>query len=103
MGGRFPILRMSPISAHLEVRRSDGSQAPLRHLPCDVSLKLRQRSVAEVAFLGVANADALGGGFFFADDEHVGDFLELGVADFGADFFGGVVEGSADAGVAKLG
>ncbi|MES2706788.1 MAG: hypothetical protein V4726_09325 [Verrucomicrobiota bacterium] len=50
------------------------------------------RADAEVAAFGVADADAVGGGFFFADDEHAGDFLELGVADFGAGFPGAVVQ-----------
>ena len=38
------------------------------------------------------------GFFFLADDEHDGDFLELGVTDARADFFGAGVEVGAQAG-----
>ena len=36
-----------------------------------------------------------------ADDEHVGDELELGFANLGADLFGAVVAGDAQAGGAE--
>jgi len=38
---------------------------------------------AKVAFGAMADGDGAGFGFFCADDEHVGNFLHLGVADFG--------------------
>ena len=50
----------------------------------------------------MADADALGGGFLFPDDEHVGDFLELGVADFGSDFFGFDIKRDANSGGLEL-
>ena len=81
----------------------DPLQTPLRHLTGDFGEEVGEEPDAEVAFLRVADADAGGGGFFFADDEHVGDALELGVADFGSDFFGAVVQADAQAGGFELG
>src|SRR5262249_21517076 len=52
---------------------------------------------AEVAFAAVAEADGAGFRFFGADDEHVGNFLELGVADFGGQLFVAVIEMDTDA------
>ena len=51
---------------------------------------------AEVAFAAMADGDGAGFGFFCADDEHVGNFLELGVADFCGELFVAVVEMNAD-------
>ena len=48
----------------------------------------------------MAHGDGAGFGFFGADDEHVGNFLELGVANFRGEFFVTVVE--MDAGVVAL-
>src|SRR5579863_3343224 len=44
----------------------------------------------------MAYGDGAGFGFFCADDEHVGNFLELGVADFGRELFVAVVEMDAN-------
>ena len=52
---------------------------------------------AEVSFATVADAYAAGFGFLGTDDEHVGNFLELRVADFGGQLFVAVVEMDADA------
>src|SRR5205814_4262952 len=54
-----------------------------------------QRHGAFVAFDAVANGDGAGFGVFGADDEHVRDELQLGIADFGAEFFGPIVAGDA--------
>ncbi len=51
---------------------------------------------ALVAFAAMADGDGAGFGFFCADDEHVGNFLELGVADFGRELFVAVVEMDAN-------
>ena len=51
---------------------------------------------AEVAFAAMADGDGAGFGFFSTDDEHVRNFLELGVADFGRELFVAVVEMDAD-------
>ncbi len=53
---------------------------------------------ALVAVEAVSVADLLGFGFLGADNEHGGDFFELGVADLGPDFFGAGVERGAEAG-----
>ena len=47
---------------------------------------------AEVAFAAMADGDGACFGFFGADNEHVGDFLELGVADFRGELFVAIVE-----------
>src|SRR5229473_3197694 len=51
---------------------------------------------AEVAFAAMANGDGAGFGFLGADDQHVGNFLELRVADFGGQLFVAVVEMRAE-------
>ena len=51
----------------------------------------------------MANADALQGGFFFADDEHVRDPFQLGIADFGANFVRSGVQSGAQVGGLQLG
>src|SRR5260370_29293526 len=55
-----------------------------------------ERLGTEVAFGAVADGDGAGFGFFGADHEHVGDFLHLGVADFGRQLFAAIVEMDAD-------
>src|SRR6266404_1838827 len=51
---------------------------------------------AEVAFAAVADGDGAGFGFLGADDQHVGNFLHLRVANLGGKFFVTVVEMDAD-------
>ena len=50
----------------------------------------------------MADSHGLGGGFFFADDQHVGNLVELSVADLRADFFGRVVVGGTQTGGFEL-
>ena len=52
---------------------------------------------ALVALGAVADGYCAGLGFFAADYQHVGDFLELSVADFGLHFFVALVEFDANA------
>ena len=56
-----------------------------------------KRLGAEVAFAAVADARSAGFGFFRPDDEHVGNFLELRVANLCGQLFVAVVEMHADA------
>src|SRR6266478_5373748 len=51
---------------------------------------------AEVAFAAMADGDGAGFGFLGADDQHVGNFLELRVADFGGQLFVAVIEVDAN-------
>ena len=53
---------------------------------------------------GIASNDDKDGhdSFFFADDEHVGNFVELGEADLGADFLAGGVRLDTDASLKKF-
>ncbi len=55
----------------------------------------------EIAFHPIADGYRAGIAVAFADDEHVGDQLHLGVADFGVELFTAVVAGDAEAGVAE--
>src|ERR1700722_1413286 len=57
---------------------------------------------AKVALRAVAHADRAGFRFSSAYDEHVGDFFDLGVADFGLQLFVTVVEMDADACILQL-
>ena len=52
-----------------------------------------ERHGAFVAFDAVADRDRAGFGIFGADDEHVGNELQLGVAHFCAEFFGAIIAG----------
>ena len=52
---------------------------------------------AEVALAAMAHADGTGLGFLGTDDEHVGNFLHLRVADLCGQFFVAVVEVNANA------
>src|SRR6266852_4524751 len=51
---------------------------------------------AQVALAAVADGDGASFGFLGADDQHVGNFLELRVADFGGQLFVAVVEMHAE-------
>src|SRR5882724_7365456 len=59
--------------------------------------QIGKRLGAEVAFAAVAKAGSAGFGLFGADHEHVGNFLELRVANFCRELFVAVVEMHADA------
>src|SRR5271156_1818154 len=48
----------------------------------EVGDELIQGAGAQVAFGAMAHGDGAGFGFFAADDQHGGDFFQLGVADF---------------------
>src|ERR1700722_7250791 len=62
-----------------------------------VGEELVEGAGALVAFGAVADGYCAGFGFFAADYEHVGDFLQLGVADFSLHFFVALVEFDANA------
>src|SRR5258706_3893034 len=55
-----------------------------------------ERLGAEVTFAAVAYGDGAGFGLFWADDEHVRDFLHLRVADLGGEVFVAIVEMDAN-------
>ncbi len=58
-----------------------------------------ERQGPEIAFETVADRDRASFAFLFADDEHVGNELHLGVADFRVDLGAAVVARHAQAGV----
>ena len=65
--------------------------------------KLRERPRAEIAFALVAHRDGARLRFLSADDQHVGNFLHLRVANFGLQFFVAIVEVRAEPGVLQRG
>src|ERR1700721_3938227 len=96
-----------PARANKPIRVSMGSLIESLDLPCDrsgidflfqVDEELVQGAGALVAFGAVADGYCASFGFFAADYQHVGDFLQLRVADFGLHFFVALVEFNSNAG-----
>src|SRR5271156_203279 len=89
---------VNPVGAILNRSSAIGlSDAGLEDLAgidfgAEVGDELVERARAQVAFRAVANGDGAGFGFLAADDQHVGNFFELGVANFGLQLFVAVVQ-----------
>src|ERR1700689_1408802 len=64
----------------------------------EVGDELVEWARAQVALRAVAHGDGTGLGFLAADDQHVGNLFELGVADFRLQLFVAVVQMRAEAG-----
>ena len=58
--------------------------------------EIRDGARAEIAFAAMADADRTGFGFLGTDDEHVGNFLKLRIADFRRQFFVAFVQMDAE-------
>ena len=65
----------------------------------EFGLEVGQGTRAQVAFRARADADGSRLLFLLAADQHEGNLLQLGVADFGLEFFVAVVELDAEAGL----
>src|SRR5690348_261918 len=72
------------------------------YLLSQISDELIERARTQVAFSAMPHRHSAGVGFFSAEDQHVGNFLELRVADFGLQFFVAIVQVNAEAGVFDL-
>ncbi len=68
----------------------------------EVGDELVEGARAQVALRAVAHGDGAGFGFLAADDQHVGNLFELGVADFRLQLFVAVVQMGAEARVLQF-
>src|SRR5277367_1628049 len=72
------------------------------NLGLEVRDELLHGTRAEIALGAMPHADRARLGFSSSEDEHVGDFLQLGVANFRLQLLVAVVEMDAEAGVLQL-
>src|SRR5260370_32235946 len=88
--------------AGFSLRHSKSNRASI-NLFAQVGEKFREWPRAEIAFALLAHGNGARFGFFAPDDQHVGNFQELRIANFRLQLFVAVVEMRAESGVLQSG